>query len=68
MALHPDKLARVQQELDAVVGTDRFPTIGDREHLPYLCAVIKETMRWHPILPLSTSPRACPGGCADARV
>ncbi|TFK80436.1 cytochrome P450 [Polyporus arcularius HHB13444] len=52
MALHPDKLRLAQAEIDAVVGTDRLPTIGDRTHLPYVNAVIKETMRWHPALPL----------------
>ncbi len=39
-------------EIDAVVGADRLPTIGDRTRLPYVNAVIKETMRWHPALPL----------------
>ncbi|EED79605.1 predicted protein, partial [Postia placenta Mad-698-R] len=53
MALHPDKQRRAQQELDSVVGTGRFPSISDRAHLPYVNAVIKETMRWHPVLPLT---------------
>lgn len=53
MMLHPDKLKNAQEELDRVVGMDRMPTISDREDLPYLGAVIKETMRWHPTVPLS---------------
>ena len=52
MALHPEKLKLVQAEIDAVVGTDRLPVMNDRPNLPYLDAVIKETMRWHPALPL----------------
>ncbi|KAI0759411.1 cytochrome P450 [Trametes elegans] len=52
MALHRDKLRKVHAELDRVLG-DRLPTVGDRASLPYLNAVIKETMRWHPVLPLS---------------
>ncbi|KAI0739410.1 cytochrome P450 [Daedaleopsis nitida] len=53
MALNGDKLKLAQEELDRIVGTDRLPNIGDRPHLPYVEAVIKETMRWHPALPLS---------------
>ena len=53
MALHPDKLKLAHEELDRVVGVDRLPTISDRGRLPYVNAIIKETMRWHPALPLS---------------
>ncbi|KAA1478266.1 cytochrome P450 [Dentipellis sp. KUC8613] len=51
MALHPDKQRIVQAELDAALGSD-MPKIADRERLPYLQALIKEVMRWHPALPL----------------
>ena len=53
MALHPDKLKLAHEELDRVVGVDRLPTISDRARLPYVNAIIRETMRWHPALPLS---------------
>ncbi|KAI0666405.1 cytochrome P450 [Trametes maxima] len=53
MALHPDKLRKAQEEIDRVVGTERMPLISDRPDLPYVDALIKETMRWHPTLPLS---------------
>lgn len=52
MALYPEALRKAQAELDRVVGTERMPTIDDRGSLPYVNAVIKETMRWHPALPL----------------
>lgn len=52
MALYPGALRKAQSELDRVVGTERMPTIDDRGSLPYVNAVIKETMRWHPALPL----------------
>lgn len=55
MALHPEKQAEVHAELDRIVGAQRFPQLQDRGHLPYLEAVIKETARWHPVLPLGTS-------------
>jgi hypothetical protein len=34
MTLHPVALAKLQAELDAVVGPDRFPTFADIETLP----------------------------------
>ena len=39
--------ARVQAELDLVVGKDRLPNFSDREKLPYLHAVITER-EFHP--------------------
>ncbi|TBU37472.1 cytochrome P450 [Dichomitus squalens] len=51
MAMHPDKQRQAQQELDAAVGSDRLPTFSDVGSLPYLRAVVKETLRWHTILP-----------------
>lgn len=54
MALHPEFQKLAQDEIDRVVGKDRLPTMSDRSQLPYVDAIIKETMRWHPALPLST--------------
>ncbi|KAH9937831.1 CyP450 monooxygenase [Epithele typhae] len=53
MATHPQAQARAQAELDAVVGPDRLPSVSDRGALPYVDAVLKECLRWHPILPLA---------------
>ena len=53
MSLHPTIQVRAQTELDTVIGPDRLPSVSDRGSLPYIEAVIKEVMRWHPILPLS---------------
>ncbi|KAI9507962.1 cytochrome P450 [Russula earlei] len=50
--------AQVQAELDAVVGRDRLPTFADAPHLPYLGAVVKEVLRWRPVLPLGVSHAA----------
>ncbi|THH21271.1 hypothetical protein EW146_g251 [Bondarzewia mesenterica] len=58
MALHPDKQRLAQAEIDRVVGTERMPTISDVPHLPYVNAVIKETMRWHPAFPLGVARRS----------
>ncbi|GMI99544.1 cytochrome P450, family 706, subfamily A, polypeptide 4 [Hibiscus trionum] len=49
---HPDKLKRVTDELDAVVGDQN---VVEETHLPrllYLEAVVKETFRIHPPAPL----------------
>ncbi|KAI0644111.1 cytochrome P450 [Trametes meyenii] len=57
MALHPDKQRKAQEELDNVIGDERMPMMTDRDDLPYINALIKETMRWHPVLPLSLARR-----------
>ena len=52
VSLHPEVLRKAHAELDAVVGPHRLPDIGDRDSLPYLNAIIKESMRWHSAVPL----------------
>ena len=57
MTLFPSKQAIAQAELDRVVGACRLPTMEDRPSLPYIEALIKETLRWHVILPQSIPRR-----------
>ena len=57
MALHPDAQRKAQAEIDEVVGTDRLPLVSDRGSLPYVEALVKEVIRWHPMVPMSTRPR-----------
>ena len=52
MVLYPDVLKRAQDEVDAVVGRRRMPTFEDQENLPYVDAIVKETLRWRVIAPL----------------
>lgn len=52
MSLHPDAQKKAQAELDAVVGPDRLPRIKDYDRLPYINAVVKETLRWQIVAPL----------------
>ncbi|KAL6645964.1 hypothetical protein ACP70R_017572 [Stipagrostis hirtigluma subsp. patula] len=48
----PAVLAAAAEELDRVVGRGRWVTEADIPHLPYLEAIVKETMRLHPVAPL----------------
>lgn len=57
MTLFPNKQAIAQDELDRVVGCSRLPTMEDRASLPYVDALIKETLRWHVLLPTSVARR-----------
>jgi cytochrome P450 len=46
MTLFPDKQAKAQQEIDAVVGSNRLPSFSDRNSLPYLEAMFQEVLRY----------------------
>ncbi|KAJ7555941.1 hypothetical protein O6H91_05G106700 [Diphasiastrum complanatum] len=52
LVLHPEIQRKIQKELDAVVGVERRVRESDISKLPYLQAVIKETLRLHPPGPL----------------
>ncbi|TBU50720.1 cytochrome P450 [Dichomitus squalens] len=58
MALYPDVQKAAQAELDAIVGQSRLPEFEDRDNLPYINAIIKETLRWHPAAPLGLAHRS----------
>ncbi|KAI5122863.1 hypothetical protein M0805_003156 [Coniferiporia weirii] len=52
MLQHPGVQRKAQAELDAVIGSDRLPTFADRAHLPYVNALVKETLRCAPVVPM----------------
>ncbi|KAI0772489.1 cytochrome P450 [Trametes elegans] len=52
MALYPDVQAKARKQLDQVVGTCHLPTFADFGSLPYIDAIVKELLRWYPIVPL----------------
>lgn len=52
MTLFPDVQLKAREEIDRVIGTNRLPNLEDRPNLPYVEAVVKESFRWHPIVPM----------------
>ncbi|KAL3462390.1 cytochrome P450 [Aspergillus heterothallicus] len=52
MLRFPGVQTKAQEEIDRVVGSARLPTLNDRENLPYINAIVKETLRWWPIAPM----------------
>ncbi|XP_006365963.1 geraniol 8-hydroxylase-like [Solanum tuberosum] len=48
----PEELNKVRQEIIQQIGTERAVKESDMDKLPYLQAVVKETMRLHPAAPL----------------
>jgi cytochrome P450 len=57
MLLYPDIQQKAQNELDTVIGRDRFPTFEDRPRLPFIDAICKEVLRWRPVTPLGAFDR-----------
>ena len=51
MLAYPTVQARAHAELDEVVGFARSPTFADVPFLPYIRAMVKETLRWSSVVP-----------------
>jgi cytochrome P450 len=52
MIQYPEVQARAQAEIDDVVGREHPPRVEDLEKMPYIKAMVKETLRWRPVGPL----------------
>lgn len=64
--VYPEVQRKAQEEIDRVIGQGRLPSASDRANLPYIEAVVKETLRWHPVAPMglphtSTEDDVCQG-------
>ncbi|XP_026101272.1 cytochrome P450 2M1 [Carassius auratus] len=53
MMKHPDIQERVQKEIDEIVGQDHWPSIENRQNLPYTDAVIHEIQRHMDLSPIA---------------
>ena len=51
MALYPEVQRRAQEDIDRLASS-RLPTLDDFNSLPYIRAIIKEVLRWGPVVPL----------------
>ncbi|OBT82019.1 hypothetical protein VE02_09813 [Pseudogymnoascus sp. 03VT05] len=49
MILFPDAQKNAQEEIDRVIGSDRLPNFEDEMSLPYVRALVKETLRWRAV-------------------
>ncbi|XP_004648065.1 cytochrome P450 2F2 [Octodon degus] len=54
---YPKVQARVQEEIDRVVGRARLPSLDDRKALPYTDAVIHEVQRFADVIPMNLPHR-----------
>ncbi|OBT75741.1 hypothetical protein VF21_05955 [Pseudogymnoascus sp. 05NY08] len=69
IAVFPEVQKKAAEELDRVIGSGRLPISTDRDNLPYIMAIVKETHRWHPIGPMGL-PHASSAEdtCGDYRI
>ncbi|EMD36387.1 hypothetical protein CERSUDRAFT_138007, partial [Gelatoporia subvermispora B] len=52
MALHPEVQEKAWRELECAIGAHQLPDFADQHVLPYITAIMKETIRWKPTIPL----------------
>lgn len=45
LVAHPEIQAKVQAEIDAVIGRDRSPNMSDKPNMPYTSAFVMELQR-----------------------
>ncbi|KAJ7711951.1 cytochrome P450 [Mycena metata] len=53
MLANPDAQKKAQEQIDSVTGQTRLPDFSDEEALPYVSALVKEIVRWRPVVPIA---------------
>jgi cytochrome P450 len=51
--MYPEVQRKAQDEIKRVLGLGRLPKMADRAQLPYVNAIVKEVLRWHPVAPMA---------------
>jgi cytochrome P450 len=59
MLVYPEVQSKAQAEIDRVIGRERLPEMEDLESLPYVSAVVAESLRWLPVVPMGTFGSSC---------
>ena len=54
----PEIQINARKELDVVVGSSRMPEYEDKDQLPYIRAIVDETLRWRPVAALGGQAHA----------
>ncbi|EKM54990.1 uncharacterized protein PHACADRAFT_119876 [Phanerochaete carnosa HHB-10118-sp] len=54
VVLNPEIQTQAQEAIDRVCP-DRLPTFADQDDLPYIDAIVKESLRWNPVLPIDVA-------------
>ena len=57
MARNTHAVKKAQKQLDDVLGGERLPDHSDVDQLPYITAILKETLRWAPPNPIGSAHR-----------
>ncbi|KAL7930885.1 cytochrome P450 [Trichoderma chlorosporum] len=53
LSRHPEAVARLRGEILATIGTHQLPTYEHLKNMPYLRAVLNETLRLYPAVPFN---------------
>ncbi|MED6210073.1 hypothetical protein PIB30_060624, partial [Stylosanthes scabra] len=49
---NPNVMKKAREEIDSITANKRLIQESDLANLPYLQAIVKETLRLHPVVPL----------------
>ncbi len=52
MVRHPEIQRKAQQEIDTIIGLDRLPVIEDKDSLPFINNILKESLRFASVIPV----------------